>query len=281
MKTVISSATKEVIIGNEQPTVIIGECINPAGKRKLTTALQAGDLEPVRQEALDQVKAGADILDINVGAIGVDEVTLLPQAVEIVRETVDVPLCLDSDNPKALEAAIKVYQGKPLVNSVTGQKDSMEKILPLVKEYGTAVIGLTIDDEGIPNNSERRVGIAHKIVEQAEVLGIAREDIIIDCLALTVGSDFRAGVVTIEAMHKIKAELGVNLTIGVSNISFGLPERSLLNGTFLSIAIAAGLNCPIVDAAQVLQIVLAADLALGRDQFAMRYIKAHRQRCKE
>jgi len=144
-------------------------------------------------------------------------------------KAVDVPLCLDSANPKALEAAIKLYQGKPLVSSVTGQEQSLKEILPLVKEYKTAVIGLTIDDKGIPNDSERRVTIAHKIVEQAEAFGIPSEDIIIDCLALTVGTDNRAGLVTIEAIGKVKAELGVNLTLGVSNISFGLPERNLLN----------------------------------------------------
>ena len=278
METRLSSATKEVLISDEQPTVIIGERINPTGKKKLTTALQAGDLEIVRQEAIAQVQAGADILDINVSADGVDAVTLLPRAVEVIQKTVNVPLCLDSDSPTALEAAIKVYQGKPLVGSVTGQNDSLKKILPLVREYGTAVIGLTIDDEGIPNDLERRAAIAHKIVKQAEVQGVPREDVIIDCLALTVGADYRAGLVTIEAMRKVKAELGVNLTLGVSNISFGLPERSLLTGTFLAIAIAAGLNCAIVDAVQVRQIILAADLVLGHDRFAMRYIKAYRQR---
>jgi len=278
VETRLSSATKEVLISDEQPTVIIGERINPTGKKKLTTALQAGDLEIVRQEAIAQVQAGADILDINVSADGVDAVTLLPRAVEVIQKTVNVPLCLDSDSPTALEAAIKVYQGKPLVGSVTGQNDSLKKILPLVREYGTAVIGLTIDDEGIPNDLERRAAIAHKIVKQAEVQGVPREDVIIDCLALTVGADYRAGLVTIETMRKVKAELGVNLILGVSNISFGLPERSLLNGTFLAIAIAAGLNCAIVDAVQVRQIILAADLVLGHDRFAMRYIKAYRQR---
>ncbi len=278
METRLSSATKEVLISDEQPTVIIGERINPTGKKKLTTALQAGELELVRQEAIAQVQAGADILDVNVSAGGVDVVTLLPRAVEIIQETVNVPLCLDSDDPTALEAAIKVYQGKPLVGSVTGQNDSLKKILPLVREYGTAVIGLTIDDEGIPDDLERRVAIAHKIVKEAETQGVPREDVIIDCLALTVGADHRAGLVTIEAMRKVKAELGVNLTLGVSNISFGLPERSLLTGTFLAIAIAAGLNCAIVNVAQVRQIILAADLVLGRDRFAMRYIKAYRQR---
>ncbi len=278
VETRLSSATKEVLISDEQPTVIIGERINPTGKKKLTTALQAGNLEIVRQEAIAQVQAGADILDVNVSAGGVDVVTLLPRAVEIIQETVNVPLCLDSDDPTALEAAIKVYQGKPLVGSVTGQNDSLKKILPLVREYGTAVIGLTIDDEGIPDDLERRVAIAHKIVKEAETQGVPREDVIIDCLALTVGADHRAGLVTIEAMRKVKAELGVNLTLGVSNISFGLPERSLLTGTFLAIAIAAGLNCAIVDTVQVRQIILAADLVLGHDRFAMRYIKAYRQR---
>ena len=183
--------------------------------------------------------------------------------------------------PKALEAAIKLYQGKPLVSSVTGQEQSLKEMLPLVKEYGTAVIGLTIDDEGIPNDSERRVAIARNIVEQAEALGIPREDIIIDCLALTVGADSSAGLVTIEAIRQVKAELGVSLTLGVSNISFGLPDRNLLNSVFLAIAIAAGVNCPIVDVVKVRPIILAADLLMGRDEYAMRYIEAYRQRQKQ
>jgi len=280
METRVSSAAKEVIIGGERPTVLIGERINPTGKKKLAAALLAGDLELVRKEALDQVQAGADILDVNVGAAGVDEVALLPRAVQAVMEVVDVPLCLDSGNHKALEAALKVYRGKPLINSVTGEECFLGEVLPLVKEYGAAVIGLTMDGEGIPQDAERRVSIARKIAERAEALGIPRENLVIDCLALTVGADSQAGLVTIEAIRRVKAELGVNLTLGASNISFGLPDREVLNNAFLAIAIAAGVTCPIVDVAKVRPTVLATDLVLGRDKYAMRYIKGYRQRQK-
>jgi 5-methyltetrahydrofolate--homocysteine methyltransferase len=280
METRVSSAKKEVVISDSLPTVLIGERINPTGKKKLAAALQAGDMEFVRHEALAQVQAGADILDVNVGMPSVDEVALLPQVAKVVMDTVDVPLCLDSHNPKAIEAFLKVYRGKPIVNSVSGQECSLEKVLPLVKEYGAAVIGLTMDDDGIPNDADQRLSIARKIVERAETLGIPPADVIIDCLALTVGADSKAGLVTIEAIRKIKAALGVNLTLGASNISFGLPDRNLLNSAFLSIAIAAGVTCPFVDVAKVRPIVLAADLALGHDKYAMCYIKAYRQRQK-
>jgi len=281
METRISSAKKEVIISDKRPTVLIGERINPTGKPKLAAALQTGDLEIVRQEAINQVKVGADILDVNVGSATVDEVALLPKAVKAVTEVVDVPLCLDSANAKALEAAIKVYKGKPLVSSVTGQEISLKEILPLVKEYQTAVIGLTMDDAGIPTDATNRVAIAHKIVNEAAKLGIPREDIVIDCLAMTVGADNRAGIATIEAIMKVRTELGVNQTLGASNVSFGLPDRPLINTTFLAIVIAGGVNCPIVDVAKVLPVIRATDLILGRDQYAMRYIEAYRQRQKQ
>jgi len=281
METRVSSPTKEVIIGDDQPTVLIGERINPAGKKKLAEALKAGNLEIVRREALAQAQAGADILDVSVGTFGVDEVTLLPQAVQAVIDTVDIPLCLDSANPEALEAALKVYKGKPLINSVTGEEHSLAKVLPLVKEYGAVVIGLVQDDEGIPNNAERRVAIAHKIVQQAEAAGIPREDIMIDCLAFAVGADTSSGLVTLEAIRRVKAELGVNLTLGASNISFGLPDRDVINNTFVAIVIAAGVTCLIVDVAKVRPIVLAADLVLANDKRARRYIEAYRQRQKQ
>lgn len=278
METRVSGATKEVLIGDEHPTVLIGERINPAGKKRMSAALKAGNLDIIRQEALEQVQAGADILDVNISTFGVDEVTLLPQAVQAVMDTVDVPLCIDSTKPEAIEAALKVYQGKPLINSVTGEESSLRVILPLVKEYGAAVIGLTQDNEGIPKDSERRVAIARKIVERAEAMGIPREDIIIDCIALAVGADISSGMMVIEAIREVKTELGVNLTLGASNISFGLPDRGLLNSSFLAIVIAAGVTCPVVDAAKVRPIVLAADLVLGRDKRARRYTEAYRQR---
>jgi len=277
MKTRVLSPTKEVVIGDDQPTVLIGERINPAGKKKLAEALKIGNLEIVRKEALAQAQAGADIIDVNVSTFGVDEINLLPQAVQVVMETVDIPLCLDSANPEALEAALKVYKGKPLVNSVSGEGHSLDKVLPLIKEYGAAVIGLVQDNEGIPKDSERRVAIAHKIVKRAEAVGIPRDDIVIDCLAFAVGADPGSGPAVVEAIHRIKAELGVNLTLGASNVSFGLPDRSVLNNAFLSVVIAAGATCLIVDVAKVRSTVLATDLILGRDKRARRYIEAYRQ----
>jgi 5-methyltetrahydrofolate--homocysteine methyltransferase len=280
METRVSSPTKEVIIGDAQSTVLIGERINPAGKTKLQEALKAGNLDIVRREALAQAQAGADILDVNVGTFGVDEVTLLPQAVQAVMEIVDIPLCLDSNNPAALEAALKIYKGKPLINSVTGEEHSLAKVLPLVKEYGAAVVGLVQDDEGIPKDAERRVSVARKLVERAEAAGIAREDIIIDCLAFAVGADTSSGPAIIEAIRRIRAELGVNITLGASNVSFGLPDRELLNNAFVVMAVAAGATCLIVDVAKVRPVIVSADLLLGRDRHARRYIEAYRQRQK-
>ena len=280
MKTSVSSSKKEVIIGDDHPTVLIGERINPTGKKKLAEALKAGDLEIVRKEALAQVQAGADILDVNVGTFGVDEVAMLPKAVRAVMDTVDVPLCLDSSNPDALEAALKVYKGKPVVNSVTGEAHSLERVLPIIKEYGAAVIGLLQDDEGIPKDAERRVRIARKIVERVEASGIPREDLVIDCLVFAVGAEPSSGVAVMEAIRRIKAELGVNMTMGASNVSFGLPDRELLNNAFVVMAVAAGATCLIVDAAKVRPVILAADLVLGRDKRARRYIEAYRQRPK-
>jgi len=280
MQTRVSSPKKEVIIGDDQPTVLIGERINPTGKKKLAEALKSGDLEIVRREAFAQVQAGADILDVNVGTFGVDEVDLLPEAVRAVMDTVNVPLCLDSSNPDALEAALKVYEGKPLVNSVTGEEHSLERVLPLIKKYGAAVIGLVQDEEGIPRDAERRVRIAHKIVERVEAAGIVREDLVVDCLAFAVGAEPSSGVAIIEAIRQIKAELGVNMTMGASNVSFGLPDRELLNNAFVVMAVVAGATCLIVDVAKVRPIILAADLVLGRDKRARRYIEAYRQRPK-
>ena len=280
MESRVSSATKEVVISDSHPTVLIGERLNPTGKAKLAAALQAGDMQVVQAEALAQVQDGADVLDVNVGVPGVDEVSLLPRAVQAVMEVVDVPLCLDSHNVKALEAALKVYRGKPLVNSVSGEERSMSDLLPLIKERGAVVVGLTMDEKGIPGDAEGRADIARRIVRRAEALGIPREDVVIDCLAMAIGVDSRAGMVTLETIRRVKAELGVNMTFGGSNISFGMPDRQLLNGAFLAVAIAAGITCPIVNVSQIRSAILAIDLVLGRDRHAARYIKAYRQRQK-
>jgi 5-methyltetrahydrofolate--homocysteine methyltransferase len=278
METRVSSPSKEVIIGGGHPTVLIGERINPTGKKKLAESLKAGDLEIVRKEALSQTQAGADIIDVNVGAFGIDEVALLPKAVQAVMDTVDTPLCLDSSNPDALEAALKVYKGKPLVNSVSGEEHSLKRVLPIIKEHGATVVGLVQDDDGIPKDAEGRVRIAHKIVEKVEAAGIPREDVVIDCLAFAVGAEPDSGVAVLEAIRRIKAELGVNITMGASNVSFGLPDRELINNAFVVMAAAAGATCLITDAAKVRNMILAADLVLTRDKRARRYIEAYRQR---
>ena len=194
-------------------------------------------------------------------------------------------MCIDSADVGALRAALAVHkelapEGKPLINSVNGEEERLEQVLPLVAEYGAAVIGLTMDDDGIPSESAKRLTIARKIVERAEALGIPREDVLIDCLALTVGADSQAGVVSLGAMRMVREELGLNMTLGASNVSFGLPEREVINWAFLAMAIQNGVNCPIVNAAKVRPAILAADLLLGRDEYAMRYIKAYKKRSK-
>jgi len=278
MDTKVSSDKKEVIISISRPTVIIGERINPTGRKKLTEALKAGDLELVRKEAIDQVAAGADIIDCNVNAPGVNDVEMLPEAVKIIQEAVDAPICLDSPNTAAIEAALKVYKGKPLINSVSGEEHSLKRVLPIVKEYGCAVIGLVQDDEGIPKNAERRIAIAHKIVERAEKAGIPRENIVIDVLTFAIGAESKSGLDVLEAIRRIREELGVNMTMGASNISFGMPDRPIINNAWASMVIAAGATALISDAAKVRPAILATDLCLGRDRFARRFIEDHRKR---
>jgi len=283
METILKSARKTVTISPDRPTVIIGERINPTGKKRLAAALAEGNLEIIGTEAKAQVEAGADVLDVNVGAAGVDEVDLLPRAMRLVMETVDAPVCIDSANIEALRAALTVHkelapEGKPLINSVNGEEERLELVLPLVAEYKTAVIGLAMDDDGIPPTAEKRLAVARKIIERAEALGIPREDVVIDCLALTVGAESRAGLVTLEAIRMVHEELGVNMTLGASNVSFGLPDREVINWAFLAMAIQRGVNCPIVNAAKVRPAILATDLLLGRDEYAMRYIKAYKKK---
>ncbi len=280
METKVTSASKEVIINANRPTVLIGERINPSGKKKMAEALKEGNLDVIRDEAIAQVNAGADILDVNVVTPDVNEVAMLPRVVEMIMEVVDVPLCIDINNAAALKEALKIYKGKPIVNSVSGEEKSLNEILPLVKEYGTAVIGLALDDDGIPKEADRRLAIAHKIIDRAESLGIPREDVIVDGLALTIGADHNAGKVTLDTISKIRDDLGVNQTLGASNISFGLPNRLLLNQAFLAVAITNGLTCPTVDVAKVRSVVLGVDLILGRDRYAMRYIQDYKKSIK-
>jgi len=276
MKTVVRSDKKVVTIDIEGPLVIIGEKINPTGRKKMAEALQAGNLDYVRNLAVEQVKTGADVLDVNVGVAGMDDVALMREIVKLVASCVDVPLCLDSPNPKALEAGLAVVPGKPLVNSVSGEESRLTTILPLVKERGAAVIGLVMDDDGIPATPEGRLKVAEKIVERAARMGIPVEDIVIDPLVMAVGSDSQAGRVTLRTIELVREKLGVNINLGASNVSFGLPDRLTVNMAFLALAMGAGATCAITDPMKLTSFIRAADLLLGRDEYGMRYIRYFR-----
>ena len=273
MKTILRSKTKEVVIDTEGPVIVIGESINPTRRKKLVSTLQEGNFEFMIELAQSQIKAMADILDINVGFPGVDDVKLLPAAVTYLQIHCDVPLCLDSPNPKAIEAALKVIEGKCLINSVNGEEKSLNSILPLAKEYGAAVIGLVMDDEGITHDPLKRLSVAEKIVNRAVRLGIHEEDVIIDPLAMAVSADPRACLVTLETIRLVHIKLGLNITQGASNISFGLPERESLNIVHMILSIYNGLTCPIANPEKIMAAVRAADLILGRDDFALRFIE--------
>jgi len=277
MQTILKSAGKEVVISIDRPFVIIGEKINPTGHKKLAAALQEENFDYVRELALRQVAWGADVLDVNVGVPGLDEVAMLKKVVSLVASTVDVPLCLDSANPEVLAAGLAAAAGKPLVNSVSGEEKRLEAVLPLVKGRGAAVIGLTMDDNGIPKTAEERLAIAGKIINRAAQLGIPAEDIIIDPLVLTVGTDSKSALVTLETIQLVRREFGVNLNLGASNVSFGLPDRPIINQAFLALAIQNGVTCSITDPLKLGMAIRAADLLLGRDDYAMRYIKYFRQ----
>jgi 5-methyltetrahydrofolate--homocysteine methyltransferase len=228
--------------------------------------------------AKTQIDTGADVLDINVGAPGVDEVTMLKQVALAVAEQFNVPICLDSSNREALAAALKVVPGKPLVNSVNGEEASLTALLPIIKEYGAAVIGLTMDDNGIPTDPEVRLRIAGKILERAAKIGIPAEDVVIDPLVLTVGADQKAGQVTLTTIELVRREFGVNVNLGASNVSFGLPDRHTVNQAFLALGAGAGASCVITNPEKLTPIIRAADLLLGRDAFAGRFIKDFRKR---
>ena len=272
METILKSEKKEVKISFDSPFTIIGEKINPTGRKKLAAALKEGDYDYVRNLATRQVEMGADILDVNVGVPGIDEVAVLPEVAKLVSEIVDVPLCLDSANHNAIAAALAVVPGKPLVNSVNGEEKSLEAVLPVVKEFGVSVIGLTMDDDGIPNNAETRIGIAEKILERAAKLGISAADIVIDPLVLTVGADSNAGSVTLKTIQMLRENFGVNINLGASNVSFGLPDRHTVNQAFLSLAIGVGATCAITDPIKLTSSIRATDLLMGRDTFGARYI---------
>jgi len=273
-----SHAGHDVVIGDAQPFVIIGERINPTGRQKLAEQLKVGNYDTVRADALAQVAAGARVLDLNAGIPGFDEVAMLSKMVTIVNETVDAPICIDSSTPEALEAAVPLAGGKVLINSVTAEQHSMDRLLPLVAEHGTAVIGMANDETGISMDPDARFAAAAKIVENAERHGIARADVIIDPLAMPIGAAPDAGTAMVRTMTRIREELGVNLSCGASNISFGMPARHEIDAAFLTLMIANGMNTAITNPLHrpVKKAIMAADLLLGHDEYGAMWIKDHR-----
>ncbi len=279
MDTVLRSRSASVTIGAEQPFCVIGERINPTGRKAFAEELRAGDLHTVTVDALAQVKAGANMLDVNAGIPLVDESELLKSMLRTVQDAVDVPICIDSSVIDALEAGLSVYEGRALVNSVTAEDERLEEILPLVAKHDAAVIGLANDETGIPETPQKRLECARKIVSVANDYGIKTEDVIIDPLAMTVGADTEAVTTTLATISLIRDELGVNMCLGASNVSFGLPARHVLNAAFLPMAAAAGLTSAIMSTAEVcINSVRGADLLLGHDAWGSSWIAAHRAR---
>jgi 5-methyltetrahydrofolate--homocysteine methyltransferase len=278
MQTIIRSRSREVVISGDRPFVMIGERINPTGRKVLAAEMKAGVMDRVKADAIGQVAAGAQVLDVNAGVPMVDEPALLVAAIKAVSEVTDVPICIDSSVIEALEAALAAYEGKALVNSVTAEDERMDRILPVVKKHGAAVIGMSNDETGITMVPQERVEIARRIIERAKYYGIPAEDVIIDPIAMTVAADPQAGLVTLETMRLIKEQLGNNMTCGASNVSFGLPDRHILNAAFFPVAMHAGLTCAITNplVAEVRKAVQASDLLLGHDEYAMAWISAFR-----
>jgi 5-methyltetrahydrofolate--homocysteine methyltransferase len=277
MDTVLQSRSKTVVIGSDKPFCIIGERINPTGRKGFQAQLQAGDLSQIEIDVAEQVAGGADVLDVNVGDPLADEVELMRSAIGLIQGLTDLPLVIDSSVIEALEAGLDAYDGKALVNSVTGEDERLEAILPLVAKHGAAVIALANDDE-IPMEPERRLVVARKIVSAAGDHGIPPEDIVIDPLAMPVGAEPRAVTLFIETVRLIRQNLGVNMTCGASNTSFGLPGRHTLGAGFLGIAASHGLTSAIMDARApaCVEAVRAADFLLGHDEWGARWIAAHR-----
>jgi 5-methyltetrahydrofolate--homocysteine methyltransferase len=278
MQTILRGRSTEVTIDTKGPVIIIGECINPTRRKKLVATLQDNNFEYVLELAQSQINAGADVLDVNVGFPGVDDVKLLPQTVLAIRRNFDIPLCLDSPNPYAIEAALKVAGGKCLINSVNGEEKSLSALLHIAKEYEAAIIGLTMDDEGITHDPEKRLIIAEKILNRAVKTGIKEDDMIIDPLAMAVSADSEACLVTLETIRLVHQKLGLNITMGASNISFGLPGREEINSAFISLAILNGLTCPIANPEKITAAIRATDLVLGRDDFAVRFVEYFQSR---
>jgi len=277
MHTILKSNTKEITIGIDKPFVIIGEKINPTGIKKLGQALVERNMDFVKHLAKRQVDWGADVLDVNVGHPQIEEAEVIPLVVEAVQSVVDVPLCIDSNEPKILEAGLNAIKGgKPLINSVNGEEKQLASVLPIVKERGAAVIGLTIADEGIPPTPEGRLAAADKIIKRATKMGIPIEDIIIDPLVMTVGHNSVAGTITLKTIELIRKEFGVNMSLGASNVSFGLPDRHSVNAAFLALMMQAGATCSITDPIKLGSAIKATDLLLGKDMNSIRYLKYFR-----
>jgi 5-methyltetrahydrofolate--homocysteine methyltransferase len=280
MHTLLSSPSRDVVIGHDQPFCIIGERINPTGRKIFQEQLRAGDLSRISIDVAQQIAGGAMVLDVNMGVPLADEVELMIQAVKLIQSLCDLPLCIDSSVIEALDAGLATYQGKALVNSVTAEDDRLEAILPIVKRYGAAIIALPNDEFEIPYEPERRLELARKIVEVATgEYDIALEDIVIDPLAMPIGADTSLVAKTLETIEMIHQELGVNMTLGASNVSFGMPDRATLGATFLPIAMRAGLTSAIMDARspQLVRAVQAGDLLLDRDAWGAAWIAVHRQ----
>jgi 5-methyltetrahydrofolate--homocysteine methyltransferase len=277
-ETALQGRGGEVRIGDEHPFVLIGERINPTGRRRLTDEIVAGDMSTVQADAEAQVRSGARVLDVNAGVPGFDEPRMLSAVVQAVIEAVDVPLCIDSSTPEALEAAVPLAQGKVLINSVTAEDHSLQRLLPLVRRFGSAVIGMANDEEGISMDPEVRLAAARKIVGAAADHGIDRADVVIDPLTMPIGAAPDAATAMLETIRRIRDELGVNVSCGASNISFGMPDRPAIDAAFLTIAIANGMNAAITNPLHrpVRKAVMAADLLLGRDGFGAAWIADHR-----
>ena len=273
MKTVVSSAKRTIVIGPDDPFVIVGERINPTNRKKLAEELRRFDFSRVRSDALAQVEAGAQMLDVNTGIPGADEPGMLKGAIQAVMEVTDAPISIDSSTPEALEAALPVYRGKALVNSVTGEDEMLERLLPLVKRHGAAVIGIANDDTGISNDPEERLRIARKIVERAADHGIPKEDVIIDPLCMPIGANHEFGRITFETMRLVRESLGVNMSVGAGNVGFGLPDRPPLTASFIQLGMQVGLTAAITNALEpeIYKMILAGDLMLGRDPFGRRW----------
>ncbi len=277
--TVLSSATREVAIGFDRPFVVIGERINPTGRKLLAEEMKAGDFSRVEADALAQVAAGAHMLDVNAGIPLADEPGILARTIELVQSLTDVPLCIDSSIPEALEAGLAAYKGKPLLNSVTGEEERMERILPLVAKYHCAVVAISNDDTGISEDINVRFAVAKRIVERAEDHGIPRADVIVDPLVMPVGAIGQAGRQAMDLIRRLRGELKVNTTCGASNVSFGLPNRHGLNTAFIAMAAAAGLTSAITNPlhADLMQAVRGADVLMGHDAQCSAWIRAYRE----